>query len=211
MTPIVPAIIKSKSHPSRVIPLSTLGTVSMVAIALQKQPLWAIEESVWSPSRDRFRLRLDYGVIHNHARHAFAIRFLLGRVDTVRVGVHRQAVYFLLNRKVFQLAVVIRIIHLEHRDGTARTRHVNALETGIEFDYVRTARHRQKGDGLVSVEIEDGHEVVPFAREEGAMMFRVESHPVIPFAASHRITPYHFIRRRIDDGENILVLKVDVH
>src|SRR5712692_8024271 len=190
--------VKNKSHPSRVIPLSTLGTVSMVGIVIQWHPLWAIEESVWSPSRDRFRLRLDYGVIHNHARHAFAIRFLLGRVDTVRVGVHRQAVYFLLNRKVFQLAVVIRVVRLKYRDGTARTGHVNSLESGIEFDYVRTARHRQKGGGLVRVEIEDRHEVVPFAREEGAMVFRVEGHPM----------PYHFIRRRIDDRENILVLEV---
>ena len=63
----------------------------------------------------------------------------------------------------------------------------------------------------MSVQIEDRHKVVPFAREEGAMVFRVESHPVIPFAASHRIAPYHFIRGRIDDGENIPVLEVDVH
>src|SRR6267154_33795 len=181
--------VENKSHPSRVSPLSTPGTASMVGIVILWHPLWAIEESVGTTSRDAPRLRIDYGVIHDHARNAFAVGLLLGRVDTVRVGVHRQAVYFLLNRKVFQLAVVVWIVHLEHRDGTARTRHVNALETGIEFDYVRTARHRQKGDWLVSVEIEDGHEVVSFASKERAMMFRVESHPVIPFAASHRIAP----------------------
>src|SRR6267378_4301860 len=177
--------VKNKSHPSRVIPLSTPGNASMVGIVILWHPLWAIEESVGTTSRDACRLRLDYRVIHDHARNAFAIRFLLGRVDTVRVRVHRQAVYFLLNRKVFQLAVVIGIIHLEHRDSSARTRHVNPLETGIEFDYVRTARHRQKGDGLVSVQIEDRHKVVPFA-------------------PSHRIAPYRFIRGRIDDGEIFL-------
>src|SRR5229473_2625910 len=131
--------VKNKSHPSRVIPLSTPGTASMVGIVILWHSLRAIEGSVWSPSRDRFRLRLDYRLIHNHARYAFAVGLLLGRVDTVRVGVHGQAVYFLLNRKVFELAVVIRVVHLKYRDGTARTGHVNSLEAGIEFDYVRTS------------------------------------------------------------------------
>src|SRR5713101_8786099 len=121
--------VKNKSHPSRVSPLSTAGTASMVSIVVLWHPLWAIEESVWASSRDAFSLRIDYGVIHDHARNVFAVRLLLGRVDTVSVRVHGQAVYFLLNRKVFQLAVVIGIIHLEHRDSSARTRHVNSLET----------------------------------------------------------------------------------
>src|SRR4029077_15081007 len=97
------------------------------------------------------------------------------------------------------------------RDGSTRAGNVNSLEARIEFDYIGTARHRQEGDGRVSVEIEDGHQVVAFAREEGAMMFRVKRHTVIPFAASYRVTPYHFIRRRIDHRENILVLQVYVH
>src|SRR5260370_36355952 len=149
--------VKNKSHPSRVSPSSTPGTASMVGIVILWHPLWAIEESLGTTSRDAFRLRIDYGVIHDHARNAFAIRFLLGRADTVRVRVHRQAVYFLLNRKVFQLAVVSGIIHLQHRAISARARHVNALETGIEVDYLRTACHRQKGDWLRRVQTEDCH------------------------------------------------------
>src|SRR5713101_5688382 len=203
--------VKNKSHPSRVSPLSTAGTASMVSIVVLWHPLWAIEESVWASSRDAFSLRIDYGVIHDHAGNAFAVRLLLGRVDTVSVRVHCQAVHLFLNRKVFQLAVVVGVVHLEYRDGSARTGHVDALQSGVELDHVGTGCHRQKGDGQVSVEIEDGHEVVPFAREEGAMMFWVESHPMIPFAASHRIAHYHFIRGRIDDRENILVLEVYVH
>src|SRR5882762_4112567 len=62
--------VKNKSHPSRVIPLSTPGTASMVGIVILWHPLWAIEESVGTTSRDASRLRLDYRVIHDHARNA---------------------------------------------------------------------------------------------------------------------------------------------
>src|SRR5258708_8156024 len=95
--------VKNKSHPSRVIPLSTPGTASMVGIVILWHPLWAIEESVGTTSRDASRLRIDYGVIHDHARNAFAVGLLLGPVNTVRVRVHPQALYFLLNRKFFHL------------------------------------------------------------------------------------------------------------
>src|SRR6267143_6636219 len=168
--------VKNKSHPSRVIPLSTPGTASMVGIVILWHPLWAIEESVGTTSRDASRLRLDYRVIHDHARNAFAIRFLLGRVDTVRVRVHRQAVYFLLNRKVFQLAVVVRVVHLKYGDGSARTGDVDSPEARIEFDDVGTARHRQECDGLVRVEVKDGHEFVAFAGEERTLMFWAQRH-----------------------------------
>jgi len=43
------------------------------------------------------------------------------------------------------------------------------------------------------------------------MVLRVKRHPMIPFTAPHRIAPYDFIRSRIDDRENILVLEVYVH
>src|ERR1700694_1443582 len=141
--------VKNKSHPSRVSPLSTPGTASIVSIVILWHLVRAIEESACASSRDAFNLWIDYGVIHDHARNGFAVCFLLRRIDTVSVRVHCQAVYFLLNRKVFQLAVVVWVVHLEYGDGSARTGDVNSLETGIEFDYVRPCSHRQECDGLV--------------------------------------------------------------
>src|SRR5437899_8295264 len=113
--------------------------------------------------------------VNNHSGDRFAVSFLLRRINTVSLRVYCQAVYFLLNRKVFELAVVLGIVHLEYRDGSARTGHVNALQSGVELDDVGTSGHRQEGNRLLLVEIEHGHQVISFAGEEGAMMFRVQS------------------------------------
>src|SRR6266446_322555 len=145
--------------------------------------------------------------VNDHSGDRFAVSFLLRRIDTVSFRVYCQAMYLLLNRKVFQLAVVIGIIHLEYRDCSARTGHIDALQSGVELDDVGTTGHGQECDRLTGVQIEDGHEVVTFTREEGTMMFWVQRHSMIPFAASHGIAPYDFICSRIDDRENILVLK----
>ena len=58
-------------------------------------------------------------LINDHTRNPFAIRFLLRCVDAVVFRVYCQAVHFLLNWKVFQLAVVVGVVHLEYRDGSA--------------------------------------------------------------------------------------------
>ena len=79
------------------------------------------------------QLRIDYGVVYDHARHGFAVRFLLRRVDTVSVGVHCQGVHLFLNRKILQLAVVIGVVHLEYRYGSARAGHLDSPESRIEF------------------------------------------------------------------------------
>src|SRR4029077_8886400 len=121
------------------------------------------------------------------------------------------AVDFFLDRKVLQLAVMIRVVHLEYRDGSARTRHINSLETGIEFNDVRAASHREERDGLMSVQVKDGHEFIPFTGEERAMMLRVEGHSMISFTPPDRISPYDFIVSWINHGENVPVLQVDVH
>ena len=92
----------------------------MVSIVILWHPVWAIEESACASSRDVFCLRIDYGIAHDHARNAFAVRLLLWRVDTVTVEIYGQAMHHLLNRKVFQLAVVVGVVHLEYGDRSAR-------------------------------------------------------------------------------------------
>src|ERR1700692_2883477 len=95
--------------------------------------------------------------------------------------VDRETMDLLLHRKILKLPVVIRIIHLENRDRSAPASCIDALEASIEFDHVRPPGHRQEGDWLVLVQIEHGHELVPFTRKETAVMFRGESHSMVAF------------------------------
>src|SRR5713101_5088640 len=151
------------------------------------------------------------GFIHNHPRHGLAVFFLFRGVNAMGVGVHGQAVNLFLYRKVLQLAVVIRIVHLEYGDGSARTRHIDSLETGIKFNNVRATGQWEEYDGLVTVKIDDRHKFVPFTREESAMMLRIKRHPMVSFAPPDRISPHDFVSRRIKDRENILILKIYIH
>jgi len=52
---------------------------------------------------------------------------------------------------------------LEHRDGAARARDIDATQPPVEHHDVGTFSHREVRDGLVRVEIEDRQGVVAFA------------------------------------------------
>src|SRR6266852_1682459 len=67
-------------------------------------------------------LLADHCLVDGHARNGFAVCFLLWRVDTVGVRVHCQTVHLLLHWEVLQPAVMIRVVHLEYGDSSARTR-----------------------------------------------------------------------------------------
>src|SRR6478752_6852111 len=88
-------------------------------------------------------------LIDNHPRHQLAVLFFLGSVLAVRALVYRQAVDFVLDRKVFQLAEVVRIVFLKYRNRAAVAGHVNSLETGIIFDHVATVGCRKGSDYAV--------------------------------------------------------------
>jgi len=110
---------------------------------------------------DRTRLQnrnsTEHGFINTHARSGLAVYFLFRRIHAVSFRVNREAMDLLLDRKVFEFPVVIRIIHLENGDRSAPASCINALEAGIELDHVRPACHWQEGDRLVLVQIEHGH------------------------------------------------------
>src|SRR6266487_3212841 len=118
--------------------------------------------------------------------------------------------HFPLNGKILELAKVIGVVLLKHRNGVAGTSDVDSLQSGIEFDDVSSRSRREVGNRFVSIKIEDGHPVIDFALKKRAMMFRIERHAVIAFALSYRITRCNFVRRRIDHGEEVLVLEIDV-
>src|SRR5215472_12857950 len=112
----------------------------------------------------------------------------------------------MLHPKVFELAVVVRIVRMKNGNGTAVARHVDTLEAGIEFDDVGSASQRQKGDGRVFVEVEYGHQLVSLTGKERAVVLRIERHTMITLALPNRIAAQDFVVRGIDDRKNVQVL-----
>src|ERR1700730_14729958 len=127
-------------------------------------------------------LRTSDGLIDDHPRDRLSVLFLLRRVNTMRPGINSEAMDCMLDAKVFQLAVVVWIILMENGKGAAITRDIDASQTSIKFDDIGSVGQRQKGDGCVLVEIENGHQVVLFTREERAVVLRVQHHSVIALA-----------------------------
>jgi len=76
---------------------------------------------------------------------------------------HLTTVNLRLDWNILKLPEVRRVIHLEDRDGAAGTGDVDTAEAGIEHHDVSAFCHRQVGDRLVRVEIEDDQDVVAFA------------------------------------------------
>ena len=138
-------------------------------------------------------LRTSHGLVHNHPRDWFSVLFLFRRVNAMGLGINGKTMDSMLDAKVFQLAVVVWIVLMENGQGAAVARDIDAAETGIEFDDIWSVSQRKKGDGRVLVQIEDGHQVVLFARKKRAVMLRVERHSVIALALPNGISPYHLV------------------
>jgi hypothetical protein len=62
-----------------------------------------------------------HSLIHNHASQRFSVLLLLRGIDAVSFGVHREAVYSVLDLKVFRLSIVLRIILVKDGNGSAVT------------------------------------------------------------------------------------------
>src|SRR3989441_11105870 len=156
-------------------------------------------------------LRTSDRLIDDHPRNWLSVLFLLGCVDAMRLRINGQAMDRMLNGKVFQLTVVIWIIFMEDGNSAAVTRDIDAAETSIELDDIRSVCKREKGDRYMLVQIEDGHQIVFFACKKGAAMLRVQRHSVISLTLPNRIFPYHLVRRGINDHKDVLVLQIDVY
>jgi len=149
-------------------------------------------------------------LVDGHARDRLSISLLFRRVDAVRPEIDRQAVNLFLNGDIFELPVMVRVVHLKDGNRPARTRHVNSLESWIDLDYVGSSRHGQKGDGLILIEIENRHELVSFTGKKSTVMFRVKRHAVVSFAPPNRILGDDFVLLGIDDRKNVVILEIHV-
>src|SRR5437667_3844722 len=128
----------------------------------------------------------------------------------MRFLVHGYRVYRVLDSKVFELAVVIGGVLMKNGDCIAIARDVDALKPRIELDDSRAACQRQKRNGDVLVQIEDGHQFVSLTGKERAVVLRVKRHAVISLAFPDRVPAYNFVGRGINDSKNVLVLEVHV-
>ncbi len=151
------------------------------------------------------------GVVHDLASDGFAVMLLLRCVDPVRLRVDRETVHLLLDRKIFELSDAIGIIDLECGYRAARARNVDPPESRVELDDVRPTSQRQKRHGLMRVQVEHRHQLVPLAREKRPVVLRVQGHAVVAFTAPNRVTADHLIGRRIGHRENVLILQIDIH
>src|SRR6201984_177164 len=136
------------------------------------------------------------------------IFFLLRGIHPMRAQIDHEAMNSVLHGEVLKLAIMVRIVLMENRDGAAVARRIDASQSRIKTDYIRSIGHREKRNRLVFVEVEDGHQVFAFAREESAMVLGIDRHPVISFAASYRIPSDYLVGRRINDRKNVLILQI---
>src|SRR5271157_3345791 len=97
----------------------------------------------------RFRAHLDSGhrLVHDHSRDAVPIFLFLRCVNAMGVWIHGKTVDFLLHREVFQLAVMIWIVHLKYRDRFHWGSEKNSFKTWVQFYYIRSGGPRQKDNG----------------------------------------------------------------
>src|SRR5438132_14073868 len=123
--------------------------------------------------------RTNDGLIDHHPRDWLSVFLLLWRVNAMGLRIYSKAMDRVLDGEVFQFTVVVWIILMEDGNSAAVTPDIDAPETGIEFDDIRSVRKREKGDWCVLVQVEDGHQVVLFAGEKCAMMLWVQRHSVI--------------------------------
>src|SRR6266404_2226614 len=64
---------------------------------------------------------LHHGVVDNHSRYRTAVFLLFRRVNAMGPHVHRKAMHLPLNGKILELAKVIGVVLLKHRNGAAGT------------------------------------------------------------------------------------------
>src|SRR5213079_2772109 len=80
------------------------------------------------PSRAQ-QLAISNCLVDDHPRDRLAIHFLFRCVYPMRFLVHGYRVYRVLDSKVFELAVMIRVVLMKNGDGTAVARDVDALKS----------------------------------------------------------------------------------
>jgi hypothetical protein len=126
-------------------------------------------------------------------------------------SIHRKAMHHGLNREVFKLPEVIRIVLLIHADDSAGTGGVNAAEPRIEFDDVGALGERQVCYRTVRIQGEHGQGPTAAAEQECPVMLRVHCHPMVALAPLYWIPAGHGIRGGVNFRDLVYASEIDVH
>ena len=86
-------------------------------------------------------------LVNHHPRNRPAILLLLRRVNAMSRRIDRKAVHHRLDREVFELPEVVRVVLLIHANHPAGTSRIDAAEARIEFDDIGALGKRQVRNG----------------------------------------------------------------
>ena len=125
--------------------------------------------------------------------------------------IHGKTVHHRLDREIFELPKVIRIVLLIHTYNSAGTSGINPTEARIEFDDIGALGERQVRNGAVRIQGEHGQGSAAAAKEQCPVMFRVNCHPVVALAPFNRILADHGICGRVNFRDLVHAPEIDVH
>jgi hypothetical protein len=86
-------------------------------------------------------------LIDHHFRHGITVFFLLRRVDAVRLRINGKTVHRMLHLEVFDLPVVVGVILVKNRNGSAVAGGVDSSQAWIKFDDIRPSAIGRKAIG----------------------------------------------------------------
>src|SRR5215471_6341604 len=98
------------------------------------------------------------------------------------------------------------IVLLKNGNSAIVASHVDASQAGVEGDHVAAFRLRKIGDGLMSIQPEDRHEIVFLAGEKSQAVLAVKRHAMISLTFPYRVLGNLFVGGRIDFSDHVLVL-----
>src|SRR5690349_2337758 len=61
------------------------------------------------------------------------------------------------------------------------------------------------------IKIKNSHQIILLAGKKYPMMLRINCHAMIALTTSDRVSCHYLVSRWIDDGEQVLILQVNVH
>src|SRR6185437_13138599 len=125
-------------------------------------------------------------------------------------NIHGNAVYHLLDGKVFDFAEMFRVAFLIDSYDAAGTGSIDAPQAAIKLDYICTRRKRKVSHGTMVIQRKHGHRSAFSAEQKGTAPFGIDSHSMVELATLDRILAQYPICCRIDLSNVVCAAQIDV-